>query len=214
MRSKTKTVLSVALGLALTFGLSAPAQADVLYGVTSSNPGASLYTINTSTGAATQFLNLSGVAATSLNDLATLNGQLYATNVIPNSGPFGFVYTFGSINRTTGAYTAINNQNGSANWQSLTSDPAKNLLYTVDDTGAGAPLLSVTPGGAITNIGSTNTFISGLAFDSNHNILYGVNHNSLYKINTTTGAATWWAQLDSPMTMRALPTTMPRIRCT
>jgi hypothetical protein len=166
------------------------ARADVLYGLTTSNPGASLYTINTSSGAATHFINLSSnVAATSLVDLAALNGTLYATDVIPNSGPFPFQSTFGSINPTTGAYTAINNQNGSNNWQSLASDPAKNLFYTVDMGAAGLPLLSVTPGGAITDIGFSNTFIIGLTFDSNHNILYGVDHNNLYTINTTTGAA-------------------------
>jgi hypothetical protein len=190
MRTINKTVLSVALGLTLAVGLSVPAQADILYGLTTSNPGASLYTINTSTGAATHFVNLSGVAATNLVDLAALNGTLYASDVIANSGPLQFQTTFGSINPTTGAYTAINNQNGSSNWQSLAADPAKNLFYTVNNGGAGAPLLSVTPGGAITNIGFTNTFLNGLTFDSNHNILYGVDRNNLYKINTTTGAAT------------------------
>jgi hypothetical protein len=188
MRTAATTALSVALGVALTVGLSVPVQAEVLYGITSSNPGVSLYTINTTTGAATHYLNLSGAAASGLGDLAALNGTLYASDVIPTSGPPQ--YTFGSINPTTGAYTAINNQNGSSNWQSLAANPAKNLFYTVDIGATGAPLLSVTPGGTITDIGFSNAFIIGLAFDSNHNILYGVNHNSLYTINTTTGAAT------------------------
>jgi hypothetical protein len=188
MRTVAKTALSVALGVALTVGLAVPVQAEVLYGITDSDPGVSLYTINTSTGAATHYLNLTGALLSNLGDLASLNGTLYATTIVPSSGPLQ--YTFGSINPTTGAYTAINNQNGSNDWESLAANPAKNLLYTVDIGAAGAPLLSVTPGGTITNIGFTNAFISGLTFDSNHNILYGVSHNNLYTVNTTTGAAT------------------------
>ena len=178
----------MALGVALTIGLAVPVQAEVLYGITDSDPGVSLYTISTSTGAATHYLNLSGVIASSLGDLASLNGTLYATTISPSSGPPQF--TFGSINPTTGAYTVINNQNGSSNWQSLAANPAKNLFYTVDVGATGAPLLSVTPGGTITNIGFTNVFINALTLDSNHNILYGTSHNNLYTINTTTGAAT------------------------
>jgi hypothetical protein len=188
MRTVAKTALSVALGVALTVGLSVPVQAEVLYGITVSDPGVSLYTINTSTGAATHYLNLTGALASGGGDLASLNGTLYATEIIPSSGPSQ--YTFGSINPTTGAYTAINNQNGSSNWQSLAANPAKNLFYTVDVGATGAPLLSVTPSGTISTIGFTNAFINGLTYDSNHNILYGTSHNDLYTINTTTGAAT------------------------
>ena len=188
MRTVAKMVLAVALGVALTIGLAVPVQAEVLYGITDSDPGVSLYTISTSTGAATHYLNLSGVIASSLGDLASLNALRYATTISPSSGPPQF--TFGSINPTTGAYTVINNQNGSSNWQSLAANPAKNLFYTVDVCATGALLLSVTPGGTITNIGFTNVFINALTFDSNHNILYGTSHNNLYTINTTTGAAT------------------------
>ncbi len=136
MRTVAKTALWVALGVALTVGLAVPVQAEVLYGITVSDPGVSLYTINTSTGTATHYLNLSGVVDSGLGDLASLNGTLYATTIGPSSGPPQF--TFGSINPTTGAYTAINNQNGSNNWQSLAANPAKNLFYTVD-VGAAAP---------------------------------------------------------------------------
>jgi hypothetical protein len=184
MRAIAKTVLSLALGFALTLGLSALAHADVLYGLSSSSPGG-LYTINTSTGAATHVVDLSG-ASTSFVDLAALNGTLYGSDImLPFIG-----FTFGTINPTTGAYTPINNQGGSVDWQALASNPAANLFYTVDLDKTGHPLLSVTPGGAITNIGATNLTIRGMSFDTNQSILYGVDDLNLYTINTTTGVAT------------------------
>jgi hypothetical protein len=183
-----RVVPLVALAFALTFGLAAPARADVLYGLSSSTPG-SLYTINTSTAEATHVADLNGSLSSNFVDLAALNGQLYGTDIIAASGPLAGQPTWGTINPTTGAYTAINNQGGSGNWQSLASNPAANLFYTVDITN-GDHLHSVTPGGVITDIGPANQSIRGLAFDSNHNILYGVAGFELYTVNTTTGATT------------------------
>jgi hypothetical protein len=180
-----KTIALLVSFFALTLGLSVPAHADVLYGLSSSSPG-SLYTINTSTGAATHVVDLSGTTSTSFVDLAALNGKLYGSDIVL---PF-IGFTFGTINPTTGAYTPINNQGGSVDWQALASNPAANIFYTVNLDAVGDPLLSVTPGGAITNIGATNLQIRGLSFDTNHNILYGVDDFNLYTINTTTGAAT------------------------
>src|ERR1700722_14851446 len=90
---------------ALIFGLAVPAQADSLYGLSSSLPG-SLYTINTSTGAATHVVDLSGAFESSFVDLAALNGTLYGSDIDPSSGPLLGQFTFGTINATTGAYTA------------------------------------------------------------------------------------------------------------
>src|SRR5438046_2592552 len=78
------------------------AAAGTLYGLTSSSPG-SIYTLDTFSGGASLLRNISN--ATSRVGLASLNGQLYATDVATFSG-----FAFGSINLTTGAFTFINNQ--------------------------------------------------------------------------------------------------------
>jgi hypothetical protein len=181
-------VRKVAPLFALIFGLAVPARADSLYGLASSVP-ASLYTIDTSTGAATHVVDLTGAFESSFVDLAALNGTLYGSDILSTSGPLSGQFTFGTINATTGAYTAINNQGGSLNWQALAANPGANLLYAVDFMNNNE-FLSVTPTGVITDIGSAGTDIRGLSFDTNHNILYGVDGQDLYTINTTTGAAT------------------------
>src|SRR5256885_8817177 len=112
-RTRRGTCRSLAIAaIAMVFGVGADAQS--LYGLSSSVPG-SLYTIDTSTGAATLVANLSGASDTSLVGLEFLGGTLYATDVIPTSGPFAGSFTFGTIDPITGAYTAINNQAGSSN---------------------------------------------------------------------------------------------------
>ena len=181
-------VRKVALLFVLIFGLAAAAQADSLYGLSSSLPG-SIYTINTSTGTATHVVDLNGAFESSFVDLAALNGTLYGSDIDPSSGPLLGQFTFGTINPTTGAYTAINNQGGSFDWQALAANPSANLLYAVDFENNNE-FLSVTPSGVITDIGSAGAGIRGMSYDTNHNILYGVDGQDLYTINATTGAAT------------------------
>ena len=163
--------------------MPALARADTLYGLSSSNPG-TVYTIDTSTGAATAVVNLVGTIGTSLVDISFLNGTLYASDVVSSTG----VFTFGSINLITGVYTPINDQGGSVNWHSLAAIPSANLLYAVDLQGE--QLVSVTPAGTISVVGNTNQQIVDLAYDPNHNVLYGVDLSRLFTINPSTGAAT------------------------
>jgi hypothetical protein len=170
-------------GLVLTGLAVAPARAD-LVGLTSSVPG-SLYSVNPASGAATFLTNLTGATSTSLVGLDYMNGTLYASDVFMGG------FRFGSIDQTTGAFTVINTQGGSANWHGLAGNPALNLLYTVNLDAPGFPLLSVTPAGVISTIGNTNQFIAGLAYDSDNNVLYAMNQNGgLFTLNTTTGAST------------------------
>jgi len=173
--------------LGCTLGFSAPAFSGTLYGLSSSAPG-TVYMIDPSTGAATALVNLTGVSEASYVGLEFLNGVLYATDIYDVQTD---VYMFGTIDLNTGAFTAINNQGGSANWHALAANPALNLFYSVDlDVWDSKPLVSVTPGGTISLIGPTYTDIRGLAYDSNHGILYGVDQANLYTIDPSTGAVT------------------------
>src|SRR5207302_1033766 len=69
-------------------------------------------------------------------------------------------------------------------------------LYTVDVSNDNWPLLTVTPSGAISTIGSTHIDFRGLAYDPNHDILYGVGSDhirggsNLYTINTSNAQVT------------------------
>jgi hypothetical protein len=176
---------AVCLLPALTVLDSLPARADLLYGLSSSSPG-TVYTINTSTGAASAVVKLTGDSFTSLVDVSFLNGKLYASDVFGAPGNLDF----GTIDLTTGAYTGINNQGGSVNWHALAANPSANLLYAVDLAGVGEDLVSVTPSGIITTIGATNKGIIDLAYDATDAILYGVDNADLYTIDTSTGATT------------------------
>jgi probable HAF family extracellular repeat protein len=178
--------------LALLLAWAGRANADMLYGLSSSSPG-SLYTINEATGAATFVTNLSGTIDTSFVGIDFLHGTLYATDVVAAAGPFKGQITFGSIDISTGAYIPINHQGGSLNWHGLAANEAANLLYTVDLSTDAHVLKSITPFGVITAIG-TGTGIDGrgMAYDNAHGILYAVNgsDNSLYTIDTTRGTST------------------------
>jgi hypothetical protein len=185
-------ILLALLLLGLVALTTPSARADLMYGLSSGGtPGTSstVYRIDTTTGAATPVVNLTGTAYTSLVDISFLNGILYATDVNVG-GAFGF--SFGTINLTTGAYTKINNQGGSQNWQGLAAIASQNLLYTVDLDSSGEQLLSVTPSGIIHTIGPTNSDIGDLAYDSTDNILYGINSSSdtLVTIDPSTGNTT------------------------
>lgn len=180
----------------MMFALVSSAHAQ-LYGLSSGTPG-SLYTLNASTGAATFVTDLVGAQQTSLVGLAFLNNTLYASDVFDASS---MQFTFGGLDPNTGFYAPLNVQGGSSNWQALASNPASNLLYTVDnDATPGRPLLSVTPTGAISPIGDTGLTedVGGLAYVNG--MLYAVTSDAdsltdpyrldLYTLDTTTGNAT------------------------
>ena len=171
--------------------LAAPALArgSTLYSLTYSASPGTIYTINTATGAATSLVSLTGIDAPIADDISFLNGTLYASDVSLTSA---LVASFGTINLTTGAFTQINTQGGSVDWHGLAANPNANLFYVVDLDMAGDPLLTVTPTGTITSIGTTNgVAIDDLAYDVNHNILYGIDGlDVLWTINTSTGLPT------------------------
>jgi hypothetical protein len=171
---------AAALASLVSFAAPEPAKA-ALIGLSSSSPG-TVYSIDQLTGGATALFNLTGTTSASLVGLDFLGGTLYATDV------FAGGFRFGTIDMTTGAFTAINNQDGSANWHGLAANEAAGLLYTVDITD-NDELKSVTPTGVVTTIGPTGQSIIGMAYDSVSAILYGVGSSSLYTLNTTTGAA-------------------------
>ncbi|MFZ1060773.1 MAG: hypothetical protein WAP47_16440 [Candidatus Rokuibacteriota bacterium] len=142
-----------------------------------------LYTINTATGAATFVADVPG---TSLVGLTFLGGTLYASDI------FGSSLLFGTINPTTGAYTGISDQGGSANWHGLAGNESAGLIYTID-INDGNKLKSITPGGVITTIGSGAGIDGrGMGYDDLHGILYATSggDSSLYTVDVTTGGAT------------------------
>ena len=155
-----------------------------LIGLSSSNP-ASLYSVSASTGAATFLTNVAGADGASLTGLEFLRGALYATDVT-----VGNSRRFGSIDLATGTFTSINSQNGNLNYQSLAADEDANLLYAYAlGTFGGGDLVSITPSGTITTIGTTGESITGLAYDNDADVLYGVSPSQLFRINVATGAA-------------------------
>jgi len=157
---------------------SFPAYGGTLLGLSSSSPGY-LYTLDPATGAASQITAISDNV--SLTGIEILNGTIYATDVATADG-----FTFGSINRNTGVYTPLNDQAGSINWHGLAADPGANLLYSVDLDSSGYQLVSITPAGAISTLGPTNTWLTGLAYGNG--TLYGVGTEFLYAIDVTNGA--------------------------
>lgn len=173
---------TLALSLAVV-AVGGSAFAGSIYGVSSGEPGV-VYTINSSTGAATPVQSIGGALTfTSLVGAEFLGGTLYITDAFTDE------YSFGTVDLTTGDFTAINNQGGSANWHSLAANPGLGLFYSVDIDN-NESLVTVTPGGVISIIGPTGQFIVGLAYDSVGGILYGSSPTDLFTIDTATGAAT------------------------
>ncbi len=179
-----------ALAVGLLSAIPASAQ---LYGVSSATPGA-VYTIDASTGAATHVVDITGINFTSLVGAEFMNGTLYATDVLSDG------WHFGSIDLSTGVFTAINSQDGSANWHGLAANEAAGLFYTVD-INDGNKLKSVTTGGVVTTIGTgAGTDGRGMAFDSLNGVLYAVgggnSGSGLYSIDVTTGLASFIGGID------------------
>jgi|GEM_PF-6039924 len=164
--------------------MAMPASGDILYGLSSNHPSEGrLYTIDTTTGAATLVTPITG--STSKVGLEYLDGKMYASDV-PNS--------FGTINLTSGAYTLIQDKPlGSYDWHGLAGDPSTGLLYaTSQDPGTGAnSLVSIdVKTYAMTPVGGMTPWIHGLAYDNERDVLYGVDSDELYTISTSTGTAT------------------------
>jgi len=89
------------------------------------------------------------------------------------------------------------------------TDPLTNFLAGADWMNGGwygsehnttnSPFWQIDPTtGAGTQIGLTGSSFTGVAYDSNHDILYGCTTTALYTINPTTGVATWLADLADP----------------
>ena len=152
--------------------------AAILYGV--STVSNNVYTINTTTGAATLVKNIP--AEVNVTGAEFLNGELWVTDVI-----FGG-YRTGTVDLSTGIFTPRITQPGSNTWQSLAANDATDTFYTVDLTGQ-PTLLSMTTGGAISSIGPTAD-IRGLAYDNVNGLLWGVNATTLFRIDTLSGATT------------------------
>jgi hypothetical protein len=164
---------------AALLGVALPASpavgAVILYGLSGPGSGSgTLYRIATSTGAATPIAGLSGPPV-----------------VFPTIGGLEFLgYSFGTIDPSTGVFTAIVTQDDSS-WRGLAANTSAGVLYTVADVPYPYTLKSITPAGAITNIGLTGSVEGGgLAYDDAHHILYATGSHYLYTINTSTGAAT------------------------
>lgn len=177
-------VLAVSVAVCLSFNSAAFAD---LYGVSSATPG-TLYTLDPSTGAATQVVDLT--LEVSFTGLAFLGDDLYATDVWYNAD-----FTIGTIDITTGAFTYVGDQDGSSNWHGLAADQSAGLLYAID-MDDGDILKSMTPGGVVTSIGTgTGLNNRAMAYDDANDILYATHYDGsagneyLYTVDTTTGSA-------------------------
>jgi hypothetical protein len=169
-------------------GVGHASTTGVLYGLNSvSNDPSTLYTLDTTTGAVTSAVPLTGTAIyASYTDLAYLNGTLYACDVFGTSG-FGVV----SINTTTGATNLLYNQGMNTNWHAMAADPNAGVLYAAtNELIRYNPATNVaTPVGALS---IPNDAFEGLAFDPASNQLYGVSyHGDLYRIDTVTAVPTF-----------------------
>ena len=161
--------------------LASPGAAEagaILYGV--STVTNNVYTLNTTTGAATFVKNIP--FEVNVTGAEFLNGELWITDVISGG------YKTGTVNLSTGGFTPRITQPGSNTWQGLAANEATDTFYTVDLTGQ-PTLLSMTTGGVIGSIGPTAD-IRGLAYDNLNGILWGVNATTLFRINALSGATT------------------------
>ena len=108
---------------------------------------------------------------------------------------FPFLYSYGTVNLSTGAFSSIGLHTGQ--WYGLAFDQSGGYFYTYDYNTSN--LLKVTPGISTEIIGSVTGFTSpfgirNLAYDDANDILYATDYYhqgvNLYTLNTNTGAAT------------------------
>jgi DNA-binding beta-propeller fold protein YncE len=176
----------LAAGSAVGLACVAPAWAVLspgLYGVSSGQDGA-VYAIDTATGAATL------VVSTGRQSFAPgaefFGGKLFATNLRADSG----FLEMGSIDPDTGAFSPFWDQGFSNATNGLAADEANNVFYfSFNDDTPGFGVLDATTGQA-TFPGSPAHFTYGLAFDANHNVLYGADDHALYTIDPATAQTT------------------------
>lgn len=158
-----------------------------LVGLSSHEP-AVLYSIDSSTGAATPIVTLNGGA--SLTGLTYLNGILYGSDLFGFPGTMSD-YDIGSISRN-GIISFLSDQNGSSDWQALASNCGGGIIYAVDNDN-NYILTAQRPNGSVTTIGSgtgITSGVSGLEYDDTDNILYALGQDgSLYTVSTANGTS-------------------------
>ena len=143
----------------------------VLYGIPS-NGGASLFTINTSTGQST-LVGSSGLTATNGGGLAVdSTGVIYGSPLVP-------IDTFGTYDKTTGAYTNIANPSppNGRGFGALSFNGS--VLYAME-AGTASHLVTIdTTTGAVVDLGATTAqFLDGLAFSPAATVLAGDYNNN------------------------------------
>ena len=146
-----------------------------------------LYTINTTTGAATlvgptgQDLSLSGLA------YDTANSTMYVSDVsLPTDG-----YGLGSVNLATGAVAIIGSHVISNDIMGLAF--IGNTLYGSDADNDSLDTINLATGAATIVGPFVNQDSNGmkcLAYDSETNTLYGMGNTNVYTIDPMTGTAT------------------------
>ena len=178
-------------GVLALFGGGGGGGEGALYGLSSTTN--SLYLIDPDTGEATFVSDIDGGdLEASFTGLSFLNGTLFATDIENGEGgelPSG--WNVGTLDVSDGAFSFLNDQDGSSNWWALATDETNNLLYTIDSDDNNI-LKSMTADGTIISIG-TGTGIEGvgMAFDDANGILYVIDlSGDLYTVDTTTGVAT------------------------
>ncbi len=176
MKKKLPIILLIAVLIITNITLNSLAHAQLIGLQSWENK---LYEIDPTTGSATFLVDVTG--SVSLTGISFLDGVLYASDV------FGSSLRTGTIDLTTGIYTGVSDQDGSANWHGLASDEDAELLYSIDHND-GLKLKSLTTTGVVTTIG-TGTGISGtgMAYDDANDILYASGGSSLYSVNTSSG---------------------------
>jgi hypothetical protein len=175
---------------AAVFGMllcSAGAEAQLI-GVTDNFLGQqTVYTISTSTGAATKLLDVNLSNGISLAGAEYLNGKLWVTDVLNQPGGLSFGY----IDLGTGNYTGVGSQGGSINIFGLAVDPLNSVFYGVDFDNANRLVMMDTSGNATLIGAGVGDTMSGLAFDFDTGVLYSISSSGeLYSIDTVTGIST------------------------
>jgi hypothetical protein len=167
-------ILLALLLLGLVALTTPSARADLMYGLSwGGTPGTSstVYRIDTTTGAATPVVKLTGTAYTSLVDISFRNGQVdRVEKVLAGDGSQALPVL---------APALIVDLRVRARCQ--VDRPKREAKRAADVDiceSSGEQLLSVTPNGINHTIGPTNRDIGDLAYDSTDNILYGINSSS------------------------------------
>lgn len=194
MATGAKTQIgTVSANAGTTGGLAYDRANNVMY-VTSTSLD-QLFTLDLGTGAATLVGSYDpAVTAIVMHgiEIDDSTGQLYGIS-IHNTG------TFYSINKTTGAATAIGTATGTASFQNLGYNSDTDTMYMTSGgrTGGIADALHTInrATGAVTDIGplgAVSTNPNGLAYNFDNDTMYLVDNSAdnLFSINLATGAAT------------------------